>query len=452
MTMIDGAAHGGSLRLTSPIRPGSAPPRTGSPRTSSRRRGSSTRRSRSGSSTRVRPRSIVELGTHHGFSFFVFAEAVERLGLDARHPARSTPGRATTRRASTARTCTPRSGPSSSPTIPAGCTRCAAGSPTRVLRSATAPSISSTSMDDTATTTYERTSRSGSPSSATAASSSSTTSRSGRTASASGASGRSSRRRTRRSRSPRPWPRDHRRRRRSRAPRSGSCSRPTRRRGPEIRAQYEALGAVVYAQAALEAMPAEVESLHAARRLARRPRCRSCATIRQREDVGRGLPSEHELEDHPAAAGDRRDAASRPLTERAGGVHGRLASRADPRTEHSRQLRDHPSAIPRRPRRLPRVVPIRRVWPRRWVIRSTSRRATRPSRSEGSCAASTSRTCRRARPSTSPPTGRGPRLRHRHPGRLADLRPVGLGAPRRRRPPRDLHRRGSRTLLRRADG
>lgn len=31
----------------------------------------------------VRPRSVVELGTHHGFSCFVFAEAVKRLGLDA---------------------------------------------------------------------------------------------------------------------------------------------------------------------------------------------------------------------------------------------------------------------------------------------------------------------------------------------------------------------------------
>ena len=31
----------------------------------------------------LRPRSVVELGTHHGFSCFVFAEAVKRLGLDA---------------------------------------------------------------------------------------------------------------------------------------------------------------------------------------------------------------------------------------------------------------------------------------------------------------------------------------------------------------------------------
>jgi predicted O-methyltransferase YrrM len=30
----------------------------------------------------LRPRSVVELGTHAGFSFFVFAEAVRRLGLD----------------------------------------------------------------------------------------------------------------------------------------------------------------------------------------------------------------------------------------------------------------------------------------------------------------------------------------------------------------------------------
>ena len=30
----------------------------------------------------LRPRSIVELGTHNGFSFFVFAEAVRRLGLE----------------------------------------------------------------------------------------------------------------------------------------------------------------------------------------------------------------------------------------------------------------------------------------------------------------------------------------------------------------------------------
>jgi predicted O-methyltransferase YrrM len=32
----------------------------------------------------IRPRLIVELGTHNGFSFFVFAEAAKRLGLDAR--------------------------------------------------------------------------------------------------------------------------------------------------------------------------------------------------------------------------------------------------------------------------------------------------------------------------------------------------------------------------------
>lgn len=31
----------------------------------------------------LRPRSVVELGTHAGFSFFVFAEAVRRLGIDA---------------------------------------------------------------------------------------------------------------------------------------------------------------------------------------------------------------------------------------------------------------------------------------------------------------------------------------------------------------------------------
>jgi hypothetical protein len=32
----------------------------------------------------MRPRTIVELGTHNGFSFFVFAEAVKRLRLDTR--------------------------------------------------------------------------------------------------------------------------------------------------------------------------------------------------------------------------------------------------------------------------------------------------------------------------------------------------------------------------------
>ncbi|WP_354569143.1 class I SAM-dependent methyltransferase [Glaciihabitans sp. UYNi722] len=32
----------------------------------------------------TRPRTIVELGTHNGFSFFVFAEAVKRLGLGTR--------------------------------------------------------------------------------------------------------------------------------------------------------------------------------------------------------------------------------------------------------------------------------------------------------------------------------------------------------------------------------
>jgi hypothetical protein len=31
----------------------------------------------------IRPRSVVELGTHHGFSCFVFAEAIKRLGLEA---------------------------------------------------------------------------------------------------------------------------------------------------------------------------------------------------------------------------------------------------------------------------------------------------------------------------------------------------------------------------------
>jgi Methyltransferase domain len=32
----------------------------------------------------IRPTSIVELGTHNGFSYFVFCEAIKRLGLDAR--------------------------------------------------------------------------------------------------------------------------------------------------------------------------------------------------------------------------------------------------------------------------------------------------------------------------------------------------------------------------------
>ena len=32
----------------------------------------------------LRPHSIVELGTHYGFSCFAFAEAVRRLGLDCR--------------------------------------------------------------------------------------------------------------------------------------------------------------------------------------------------------------------------------------------------------------------------------------------------------------------------------------------------------------------------------
>ena len=146
-------------------------------------------------------------------------------------------------------------------------------------------------------------------------------------------------------------------------------------------------------------------------------------------------------------------AAPRRLTTRAGGVHGRLASRADPRIEHPRQLRDHASAVPRRSRRVPRVVPVRRAGGGRRACRSTSHRATSSVSGEAWCAASTSPTSRRARPSTSPRTdGAVLDFVHRHAGRLPDVRRVGRGAARRRRPACDLHRRGPRPRLRGAHG
>ena len=97
-----------------------------------------------------------------------------------------------------------------------------------------------------------------------------------------------------------------------------------------------------------------------------------------------------------------------------------------------------------RPRRLPRVVPLRPPRSGRSGTRSTSGRRTRRSRSAASCAASTSRMCHRPGEVRHGDARRRARLRDRHPGRFADLRPVGLGAARHGRPPRDLpERRGS---------
>ena len=81
-----------------------------------------------------------------------------------------------------------------------------------------------------------------------------------------------------------------------------------------VRERYEALGRVVSRQAELLAMPAEVESLHALVASLNDELSTQRDEIRQREQVDRGLPPEHELEDHPPGAGDRRAAASRRLT------------------------------------------------------------------------------------------------------------------------------------------
>ena len=224
---------------------------------------------------------------------------------------------------------------------------------------------------------------------------------------------------------PRAWPRGHRRRR------GGERTRPGAPRGRfrDASAGARALRGARQGRlppAELLAMPAEVESLHALVASLNDELSTQRDEIREQEQRDRGLPPEHELEDHPPGAGDRLPAASTRLTTRAGGVHGRLASRADPRTEHPRQLRDHPAAVPRRPRRVPRVVSVRRARGGRGASPRPRDRATPPSRSEASSAASTSPTSRRARPSTSRrPHGAVLDFVDRHPRRLADVRRSG---------------------------
>ena len=78
-------------------------------------------------------------------------------------------------------------------------------------------------------------------------------------------------------------------------------------------------------------------------------------------------------------------------------------------------------------------------------------RPTRRCRAPGSCAGSTSPTCRRARPSTSP-ASRGAVLDVVVDVRVGvpDLRPLGRRPPRRPRAPRPVHRRGPRARVLRA--
>ena len=66
-----------------------------------------------------------------------------------------------------------------------------------------------------------------------------------------------------------------------------------------MRERYEALGSIVSRQAELLAMPAEVESLHALVASLNDDLSTQRDEIRHQEEVHRGLPPEHELEDHP---------------------------------------------------------------------------------------------------------------------------------------------------------
>ncbi|HVL63183.1 MAG TPA: class I SAM-dependent methyltransferase [Microbacterium sp.] len=82
MTMIDGAAPGGSVRLT-PTPAWLSPASYWQPAHVVTSAWLEHAPFAFWLVDAVRPRSVVELGTHHGFSCFVFAEAVKRLGLDA---------------------------------------------------------------------------------------------------------------------------------------------------------------------------------------------------------------------------------------------------------------------------------------------------------------------------------------------------------------------------------
>ena len=103
---------------------------------------------------------------------------------------------------------------------------------------------------------------------------------------------------------------------------------------------------------------------------------------------------------------------------------------------------DHPPAAHRCARRVLRMVHRFRVH-RSPGTGSICVRPTARCRRPACCAACISRSCRRARPSTSRAARRGVRRGRRHPGRLTDIRAVGLGGARRPRPPVRLHLRGA---------
>ena len=209
----------------------------------------------------LRPRSVVELGTHWGFSFFVFAEAVRRLGIETEVSALDSwegddqAGFYGEDVYESVRSTAEQEYP--------GFTRLLRGyfSDSRPSWPTTA-STCSTSTDGTATRMHARTTSSGARPSETAASSSSTTSRSTGTASASGSLGGARAAASVVRLLPRPRPRRARRRRRAeRGPgRPLRCRcRDGARRACDVRAPRRA---VVARQAKLEAMPAEMDSLH----------------------------------------------------------------------------------------------------------------------------------------------------------------------------------------------